>query len=91
MVLMSQCDYVIAHNDLMVKKLKTLGCTSKLIPFRIFDYDCSYPHKRRVLAADEQIKVTFAGFWEKQISCGNWIRFRIIIISCLYMAYRRFH
>lgn len=65
MYYMSKCDYVIAHNNLMVEKLKQFGCTSKLIPLGIFDYDCSYPRKRRVLAVNEQIKVTFAGFLGK--------------------------
>ena len=49
MNILSQCDYVIAHNDTMVKKLKDFGCTSHLVPLKIFDYDCHFPEHRRHL------------------------------------------
>lgn len=65
MSLMSQCDYVIAHNEKMVKKLKDFGCTSYLISLKIFDYDCHYPERRRQIQSGEKIKIVFAGYLTK--------------------------
>lgn len=63
--LLSQCDYVIAHNDSMVQRIKYFGCTSELRSLGIFDYNCSFPERRRKLLEGEKIKVTFAGYLGK--------------------------
>lgn len=65
MDMLSQCDYVIAHNDIMVKKLKDFGCTSYLAPLKIFDYDCHFPEHRRHLCEKEKIRIVFAGYLAK--------------------------
>lgn len=65
MSVISQCDYVIAHNDIMVQRLRDFGCTSLLIPLEIFDYYCNFPPKRRKLIDGERVKVTFAGYLGK--------------------------
>lgn len=65
MGMLSRCDYVIAHNDTMVKKLKDFGCTSHLVPLKIFDYDCHFPEHRRHLCEKEKIRIVFAGYLAK--------------------------
>ena len=61
----SQCDYVIAHNDIMVQRLRDFGCTSSLISLGIFDYDCYLPVKKRTLIDGEKVKIAFAGYLGK--------------------------
>lgn len=65
MSVISQCDYVIAHNDIMVQRLRDFGCTSLLMPLEIFDYYCNFPPKRRTLFDGERVKVAFAGYLGK--------------------------
>lgn len=65
MDMLSRCDYVIAHNDSMVKKLKDFGCTSHLVSLKIFDYDCHFPEHRRHLCEKEKIRIVFAGYLAK--------------------------
>ncbi len=59
--LMSQCDYIIAHNPIMVNRLKQLGCTSKIVPLNIFDYISNLPVQTRTLIRNQRIQIAFAG------------------------------
>lgn len=63
--LVSKCDYVIAHNDIMVERLKAFGCTSRVVSLGIFDYDCRFPERTRRLLPNEEAKITFAGYLAK--------------------------
>ena len=63
--IISKCDYIIAHNDLMIQKLKEFGCTSHLVSLDIFDYDCPFPTKKRTLSPDTKIQIAFAGYLAK--------------------------
>ena len=60
--LMSQCDYIIAHNPIMVDRLKQFGCTSNIISLNIFDYIYNLPVRRtKTRTPDQRIQVVFAG------------------------------
>lgn len=59
--IISKCDYIIAHNDLMIQRLKEFGCTSYLVSLDIFDYDCPFPTKKRTLIPNTKIQIAFAG------------------------------
>ena len=63
--IVSKCDYIIAHNNLMIQRLKQFGCTSNLVSLDIFDYDCLFPAKKRTLLPDTKIQITFAGYLGK--------------------------
>ncbi len=62
---LSQCDYVIAHNPSMVEKLKAFGCKSQLISLGIFDYYTDLPANRREHKANSEWRVAFAGALSK--------------------------
>lgn len=63
--LMSQCDIVIAHNDVMVQRLKDFGCSCRLISLGIFDYSCKLSAKKRKLSENEIVQIAFAGYLGK--------------------------
>lgn len=63
--LMSQCDYVIAHNPTMIERLRTFGCTAKLFSLDIFDYHTQYPAPRRTHKDGDKWYISFAGHLPK--------------------------
>ena len=62
---LSQCDFVIVHNERMVQGLERYGCRSRLISLGIFDYACSLPPRARALGVGEKAGVAFAGYLGK--------------------------
>ena len=62
---LSQCDFVIVHNERMAQGLKACGCKSQLIPLGIFDYTCSLPERVRTWDIGEKAGVVFAGYLGK--------------------------
>lgn len=58
--LLNGCDCVIAHNQLMIDRLRELGCKSLLISLDIFDYACTLPVKKRIWNKNN-IVIAFAG------------------------------
>lgn len=62
---LSQCDFVIVHNERMAQGLERYGCKSRLIPLGIFDYACALPPRVRTLGVGEKAGVTFAGYLGK--------------------------
>lgn len=58
---LNQCDFIIAHNDIMIEKMKSLGFTSQLLNLEIFDYYTECPFKKRTFNVSEKVKLTFAG------------------------------
>lgn len=65
MSVLSQCEYVIAHNPTMASKLQAFGCKSKLISLDIFDYYTELPSMRRLYREHTPWKVVFAGYLPK--------------------------
>lgn len=61
----SQCEYVIAHNPIMLDKLRLFGCKSKLISLDIFDYYTDVPVRKRKYKEGEKWMVSFAGYLPK--------------------------
>ncbi len=59
--LLNGCDCVIAHNQIMINRLKDFGCNTLLISLDIFDYACTYPVKKRLWNKAENIEIAFAG------------------------------
>lgn len=59
--ILNECDCVIAHNQLMINRLRQLGCKTQLISLGIFDYDCNLPAKKRTWHSKEDLTITFAG------------------------------
>lgn len=62
---LSQCDFVIVHNERMAQGLERYGCKSRLIPLGVFDYACSLPEKVRTWCVGEKAGVVFAGYLGK--------------------------
>lgn len=62
---LSQCDFVIVHNERMAKGLEGHGCKSRLIPLEIFDYACHLPEKVRTWDIGGKAGVVFAGYLGK--------------------------
>lgn len=62
---MSQCDYVIAHNPIMIKRLRQFGCKSKLISLGIFDYAINTNLKKRAWKEHDCWQIVFAGSLSK--------------------------
>lgn len=58
--ILSKCDCIIAHNQFMINRLQTFGCTSKLVSLEIFDYKCLPNSTFRQLNLGEGIKIAFA-------------------------------
>ena len=56
-----RCDYVIAHNPFMIKRLKDFGCTVKLISLGIFDYETKQSPKKRSLPTTSAPVLVLAG------------------------------
>lgn len=65
MDMLSQCDYVIAHNPTMISRLKENGCRANLISLDIFDYATDYPARQRKHNDKEKWVVAFAGYIPK--------------------------
>lgn len=65
MLTLSRCDYVIAHNSIMVDKLRRFGCKSHLLSLDIFDYYTDAAVRTRKHEEGEQWKVSFAGYLPK--------------------------
>lgn len=55
------CDCVIAHNSLMISRLRQFGCKTQLISLEIFDYACNLPIKKRTWHSKENLVIAFAG------------------------------
>lgn len=59
--LLNGCDFVIAHNQFMIKRLRELGCSTSLVSLDIFDYACTLPVKQRIWNKTKKIEIAFAG------------------------------
>lgn len=58
--LLNGCDCVIAHNQIMIDRLRKLGCKTSLVSLNIFDYACTIPAKERIWDKNN-IEIAFAG------------------------------
>lgn len=65
--MLSKCDYVIAHNEYMVARLKQNGCNSKLISLGIFDYYFKGNILNRFHRDGEIWKIAYAGSTKKSL------------------------
>lgn len=65
--MLSQCDYVIAHNTKMIERLMQNGCHSKLISLDIFDYSFVGTILNRSHKDGDVWKVAYAGSTKKSI------------------------
>lgn len=63
--ILSQCTIVVAHNPIMIDKLKQFGCAAKLLSLDIFDYYTTGKPINRTYPHGEVWKVTFAGYLPK--------------------------
>lgn len=61
MHILSKCDYIIAHNEYMISRLKERGCNSNFISLEIFDYYTENAPKTRVLCRESCISISYAG------------------------------
>lgn len=61
MKLLNGCNFVIAHNQSMIDRLKKLGCKTSLVSLDIFDYACTLPVKERIWNRTKQLEIAFAG------------------------------
>lgn len=62
---LSQCDYIIAHNQSMIARLQENKCESHLISLDIFDYETASSVKQRKHLDTERWEIAFAGFIPK--------------------------
>ena len=60
-VLLESCDEVIAHNDIMISKLESLGIHCNFHNLQIFDYFTKCPLKERTYSMGQKPTVAFAG------------------------------
>ena len=58
--ILNECDCVIAHNQLMINRLREFGCNTQLVPLGIFDYACNLPVPKRKYNK-ENLAIVFAG------------------------------
>lgn len=65
MRVLSQCDYVIAHNNSMIDRIIENGCTANLVSLDIFDYLTHKPCKKREYPTDKKWEIAFAGNTKK--------------------------
>ncbi len=61
MHILSNCDFVIAHNDIMKKRIEDNGCTSNIVSLEIFDYFTKYSCKTREYPINNEWTIAFAG------------------------------
>ena len=59
--ILSKCDYIIAHNERMIKRLSDLGCKSHLVSLVIFDYKHDFPIQQKRITDYNHIKIAYAG------------------------------
>ena len=59
--LIEQCDEVIAHNDIMISKMRTIGFKCKFHNLEIFDYYTESMPSKREYANDTKFTLVFAG------------------------------